>query len=144
MQYHFNRFFAILLIGLFTYCGVASAEQKRILGKWEVHYIAFNTTFLSPEIATANGISRSPNNILVNISVLDKSTKSAQNVAITGTARNLLGITKILEFKKVNEGDAIYYLAQLPFSDEEHYRFNIQLIQGKIEQTLKFEQKLYH
>ena len=125
------------------YCGLAVAEQKRVLGNWEVHYIALNTTFLSPEIASANDISRSPNNILVNISVLDKTTKTAQHVQIRGTAKNLLGRTSILEFKKVEEGEAIYYLAQLPFSDEEHYRFNIELIQGNIEQTLKFEQKLY-
>lgn len=143
MQYQLRRIFYIFLIGIVSYCGIATAEQKRVLGTWEVHYIAFNTTFLSPEIATANGISRSQNNILVNISVLDKTTKAAQNVVINGTARNLLGNTKILDFKKVEEGEAIYYLAQLPFSDEEHYRFNIELVQGKIEQTLKFEQKLY-
>lgn len=132
-----------LSLVLMAFCGFACAEQKRILGNWEVHYIAFNTTFLTPEIASANGISRSPNNILINISVLDRTTKLAQSVDITGTARNLLGNTKVLNFKKVEEGDAIYYLAQLPFSDEEHYRFNIEIIQGKVEQTLKFEQKLY-
>lgn len=143
MRYQLKRNFILFLVTVIGYCAIASAEQKRVLGNWEVHYIAFNTTFLSPEIASANGISRSPNNILVNISVLDKATKTAQNVVITGTARNLLGNTKTLEFKEVEEGDAIYYLAQLPFSDEEHYRFSIELTQGKIEQTLKFEQKLY-
>lgn len=143
MSYQLKQFFTVFLIAIVSYCPSAFAEQKRVLGDWEVHYIAFNTTFLSPEIATANDISRSPNNILVNISVLDKRTKVAQSIAITGTARNLLGNTKILEFKEVVEGQAIYYLAQLPFSDEEHYRFNIELTQGKINQTLKFEQKLY-
>ncbi len=139
-QWQRSIFLALVLM---AFSGFACAEQKRILGNWEVHYIAFNTTFLTPEIASANGISRSPNNILINISVLDRTTKLAQSVDITGTARNLLGNTKMLNFKKVEEGDAIYYLAQLPFSDEEHYRFNIEIIQGKVEQTLKFEQKLY-
>ncbi|GAA0855726.1 DUF4426 domain-containing protein [Aliiglaciecola litoralis] len=119
------------------------AEQKKTLGNWDVHYIAFNTTFLTPEIARANNIQRSSNNTLVNISVLDRTSKQAQEVVITGTARNLLGNTIELDFKQVNEGDAIYYLAVMPFDDEEHYRFKIDLSQQQISQTLTFEQKLY-
>ncbi|GAB5379186.1 MAG: DUF4426 domain-containing protein [Aliiglaciecola sp.] len=121
----------------------AFAEQKRVLGDWEVHYIAFNTTFLTPEIARINNIQRSPNNTLINISVLDRRTKEAQEVEITGTARNLLGTTTKLQFKQVKEGKAIYYLAPFSFDDEEHYRFQIVMKQGSNSQTLRFEQKLY-
>lgn len=123
--------------------GVAKSEQKRTLGNWEVHYIAFNTTFLTPEIARINNIQRSPNNTLINISVLDRRTKKAQEVEISGTARNLLGSTSKLTFKQVKEGDAIYYLAPFSIDDEEHYRFQIIMKQGRNSQTLQFEQKLY-
>ena len=121
----------------------ASAEQKKTLGKWDVHYMAVDTAFLTPEVARAYGIVRSKNNALINISVLDRNSKKAQSVAMMGTARNLLGAEKALEFKEVVEGDAIYYLAVLPFRDKEHYRFNIKITQGNNNQTLKFEQKLY-
>lgn len=120
-----------------------SAEQKKTLGSWDVHYIAVNTTFLTPEVAKAFGIVRSKNSTLVNISILDKRTKKAQNVEITGNARDLLGSQKQLEFKKVTEGEAIYYLATMSFEDQERYRFTIKMNQGNNNQTLKFEQKLY-
>lgn len=119
------------------------AEQKKTLGNWDVHYIAFNTTFLTPDVARANQIQRSPNNTLVNISVLDRTSKQAQEVAIEGSARNLLGNTIELSFKQVKEGAAIYYLAVMPFEHEEFYRFKIQLSQQTASQTLSFEQKLY-
>lgn len=122
---------------------MAFGEQKQVKGDWDVHYIAFNTTFLTPEIARANNIVRSPNNTLINISVIDRNTKQAQHVDITGTARNLLGTTTELQFKQVVEGDAIYYLAAMPFEHEDHYRFSVVIAQDTTTQTLKFEQKLY-
>ena len=121
----------------------AAAEQSKVMGDWEVHYIAFNTTFLTPEIARANQIKRSPNNTMINISVLNRQTNQAQEVTISGTARNLIGSRVELDFKQVKQGDAIYYLASMPFEHQEHYRFSIQLKQGRTMKTLKFEQKLY-
>ena len=121
----------------------ASAEIKKDLGDWEVHYIALTTTFLSPEIARANNIVRSGRNALVNISVLNKRTKEAQEVNITGTARNLLGTSKTLEFTQVKEGKAIYYLASVGFSDKEILRFDIDINQGRSNQNLQFQQTMY-
>ncbi|MBU2876592.1 MULTISPECIES: DUF4426 domain-containing protein [Aliiglaciecola] len=136
-------FYRVICISLIVFASFASAEQKKVLGDWDVHYIAFNTTFLTPEIARANGIVRSPNNTLINISVINRQNDQAQKVDISGTARNLLGTTIELTFKPVVEGEAIYYLASMPFEHEDHYRFNISLQQNKVQQTLKFEQKLY-
>ena len=133
----------IAALALFALANKANAEQKLTLGNWDVHYIAFNTTFLTPEIAKNNGIVRSKYNGLINISVLDKQNQQAQNVSLTGEAINLLGVNKKLSFKQVKEGDAIYYLAVLPFSNEERYRINVEINDGKTQQTLKFEHKFY-
>jgi len=119
------------------------AEQKTNLGNWEVHYMVVNSTFLTPQVAKAYGIKRSAYNAMVNISVLDKTSKQAQSVAMMGSARNLLGTQKKLAFKEVKEGDAIYYLAELAFRDQEQYRFEINIVSGNESQTLKFEEKLY-
>jgi hypothetical protein len=137
--------FTWLIASLFiSLCSAqVSAEIKKDLGDWEVHYIAFTTTFLSPQIARANDIERSGRNALVNISVLDKRTKEAQEVEISGSARNLLGTNKTLTFKQVNEGDAIYYLADVTFSDKEVLRFDIDIKQGRTTQNLKFQQTMY-
>jgi len=121
----------------------AHAEIKKTLGDWEVHYIAFNSTFLTPEIARANNILRSSKSAVVNISVLNRQSKDAQEVEMTGTARNLLGTTKTLNFTQVNEGDAIYYLASVPFSHKEVLRFDINIKQGRVQQNLKFQQTMF-
>jgi hypothetical protein len=122
---------------------VAQAEQKKDLGPWEVHYIALNSTFLTPQVAKTYGIVRSRYNALINISVLDKQSKKAQSVVLSAQAKNLLGVVKTLSFKQVIEGDAIYYLAVLPFSDLEQYRFSVEINDGRIQKTLKFQHKFY-
>ncbi|MFT2090106.1 DUF4426 domain-containing protein [Paraglaciecola sp. 2405UD69-4] len=119
------------------------AEQKADLGSWEVHYIAINSTFLTPEIAKHYGILRSKYNAVINISVLDKQDKTAQSVVVTGEAKNLLGVVKKLSFKKVTQGGAIYYLAPLSFSDLEQYRMTVNLNDGTEQETLKFQHKFY-
>ncbi len=134
------------VIGIFScllMAPTATAEQKQTLGDWDVHYMVVSTTFLTPEIAKANGIVRSRFNALVNISVLDSDSKVAQKPAVSGSARNLLGTTKPLTFKRVVEGDAVYYLAVLSYRDMENYTFNIDIQQGNTKRTLTFSQKLY-
>jgi len=132
----------LLVLGLlFSYS--ANAEQKQELGSWEVHYIALNTTFLTPQVAKKYAIVRSKFNGLINISVLDRQDKTAQSVILTGEAKNLLGVIKPLTFKQVIEGKAIYYLAVLPFSDQEQYRISVAINDGLKQKTLKFQHKFY-
>lgn len=136
----FKKYLAVisLLLPLFV-----SAEQKRTLGEWDVHYMVVNSTFLTPDVARSYGIVRSKNNALVNISVVNSRSGEAQSVAVNGMVNDLLGKKTALNFKEVKEGPAIYYLAVLPFSSEEHHRFAIDILKGNERQTLRFEQKLY-
>ena len=92
--------------------------QFKQLGDWEVHYIAFPSTFLQPNIAKHYGLERSKYSGVINISVLDSrhKDKPAQQVEIVGQARNLLGNTVSLDFKEVVEGDAVYYIAPIKFT----------------------------
>lgn len=122
---------------------LAHGEQKQRLGEWDVHYMVVNTPFLTPEVAASYGIVRSKYNALVNISVLDADTGEALQAAVSGEARNLIGNSRKLTFKKVKEGDAIYYLAVMPFRDQETFRFSIDVQQGNTTHTLKFQQKMY-
>jgi len=137
------KYFAFCMTVLFLLStGHAQAEQKKIVGPWDVHYMVVNTTFLTPDIAKKNGIVRSKYSALVNISVLNSDDKKAQVVAINGEATNLLGNKKALNFKRVQEGQAIYYLAVVPFRDRETLRFNIQLRQGNEDRRLEFQQRM--
>ncbi len=123
----------------------ASAENMKKLGSMNVHYMALGSTFFTPEIAKAYGITRSRYNGLINISVLDnsKTDNPAKTVSISGQAKNNLGQFKTLEFTEVKEGDAIYYLAQIKYSNEETLHFTLAINDGKEQQTLKFSQKFY-
>ncbi|MDO6540451.1 DUF4426 domain-containing protein [Alteromonas stellipolaris] len=135
--------FGLLGSLLLIMSSAAHAEQKQQLGEWDVHYMVVSTPFLTPEVAASYGIVRSKFNALVNISVLDAVTGTAQRVSVSGTAKNLIGTTKTLTFKKVEEGDAIYYLAVLPFRDRENYRFSIDVQRGNTMQTLNFKQEMF-
>jgi len=139
-----NHYFLIILLALgLLLSQQAYAEQKQVLGSWDVHYIALNSTFLTPQVAKQYAIVRSKFNGLINISVLDRQDKTAQSAVLTGEAKNLLGVVKKLTFKQVTEGKSIYYLAVLPFSDREQYRISIDINDGLEQKTLKFQHKFY-
>jgi len=138
------KLFLAITISFFAITHV-SAENMKKLGSMDVHYMAIGSTFFTPEIAKVYGITRSRYNGLINISVLDntKAGNPAKTVSISGKAKNNLGQFKTLEFTEVKEGDAIYYLAQIKYSNEETMYFTLTINDGKEQQILKFSQKFY-
>ncbi|EQC03261.1 hypothetical protein K931_16304 [Aeromonas salmonicida subsp. pectinolytica 34mel] len=105
------------------------AEQMKELGPWQVHYSAFNSSFLTPDVAKAYGLERSRYNGIINIAVQNKQ-GVAQAVGITGEAKNLTGTLRTLTFQEVKEGDAIYYLAVLPYRNQDTYQFTLKIMGG--------------
>lgn len=143
-----NNLLLKIAISLLLYLAISlnsAAENMKKLGDMNVHYMAIGATFLTPEVANAYNIERSRFNGLVNIAVMDNTVanKPAKTVAITGTAKNLAGQKKSLEFTEVKEGDAIYYLAQVSYRNDETIVFNLSITDGKETQTFKFSQKFY-
>lgn len=134
----------ILTLALTVSAFATHAEQKVVKNDWDIHYIAFPSTFLEPKVAKQYGLTRSKYQAVVNISVLDNTNKDkAQNAYVSGFAKNLVGQTMELDFKKVEEGDAIYYLAQLQYHDNEPVKFTILVQQGNRTETFKFDKKFY-
>ena len=131
-----------LLVGLML-SFASLAEQKMTLGNWDVHYIAFPSPLLTPEVAKQYRLQRSKYNGIVNISVLNSASQQAEKVAISGSAKDLQSRTRTLEFTEVVEGDAVYYLAQLPFHHEQRYSFTLSISSGNQTQQLKFDQVFY-
>ncbi len=134
--------FAVLSIAFAT---VSNAENMKKMNDINVHYIALSSTFLTPEIAKAYGIERSRYKGLVNISVLDNTQegKPSKTVIINGKARNDVGQIKSLDFTEVVEGDAVYYLAQVSYTNEETIYFDINITDKGKQHNLKFSQKFY-
>lgn len=111
------------LIGLFALLLTlpAFAERKQSVGDYDIHYIAFHSGFLQPEIAQAAGLVRSKTLGVVNIAV--KKAGQPVSALVSGSVKNLLGQDTALSFKQVKEGEAIYYLAQFPIDGQETLRF---------------------
>jgi hypothetical protein len=98
---------------------------------------------LKSNIAAQYKISRGKDRALVNVSILNGEKKPVQ-AKITGESQNLLGQLQDLDFEQVTEGDAIYYLAELRFADQEVHRIKIEATAPDGKSTLlKFNQKLY-
>lgn len=135
-------FLLTLVSALFT--NPALAEQKKVKGNWDIHYIAFQSTFLEPNVAKEYNLQRSKYKGVINIAVLDnQNNDKAQNVALSGKARNLLGQYQTLKFKKVTEGQSIYYLAQFSFVDKQDYHFDITVQLGNRQEKITFNNKMY-
>ena len=122
-----------------------NAENMKEMDDINVHYIALGSTFLTPEIAKAYGIERSRYKGLVNIAVLDNTQDGnpTKTVNINGRARNDIGQIKSLDFMEVKEGDAVYYLAQVSYSNEETIYFDIMITDKGKQHNLTFSQKFY-
>lgn len=142
-----NRFPAMLITLLcIAFMGMAQAEQKQQVGNFDIHYMALSSTFITPSIAKTYGIERSRYTGLVNITVLDSNQAGQPAVAveISGIANNLLDARVELNFKEIREGDSIYYIAEVPYRDDQEINFDISLKYGsKLNTSLKFKQKFY-
>ena len=126
----------------------ARAAQFVSHGDYQIHYTAFASTLIPPEVAEAQGLVRAENQVVVNISVRKLSTqklsthklstyklptyklstyKEGEPVAVTleGSVTNLLNQMSRLEFVEVVEQKAIYYLAHHRAHEKDTLRFAI-------------------
>lgn len=144
MKNFLNKLLSIGLLAL-AFVTVSHAENMKKMDDINVHYIALGSTFLTPEIAKAYGIERSRYKGLVNISVLDNTQDGnpSKTVFINGKARNDVGQINSLDFTEVKEGDAVYYLAQVNYTNEETIYFDITITDKGKQHKLKFSQKFY-
>jgi hypothetical protein len=79
--------------------------------------------------------------------VIDKATKNPLPAMVTGTRTNIIGQILPLEFQQIKEQNAIYYITQLRFTEEEMWRFelkiqpdlNVEAIPLKFSQTFYLE-----
>ncbi len=120
----------LLMFALLGFAAGASAENSRVYGDYVVHYNAFRSDTLSPEIAKAYNLTRRNNRIIVNITVLKKvlgTTGKPVPATVTGNASNLTGQLKSLEFREIKEDTAIYYIAEMKVSDGEFLKFKLNI-----------------
>ncbi len=144
------RIFSILVL-CFSLCCISSlsfAEQKKVFGKYEVHYIGLTSSELDKDVAKAYGIERSRSLGYLSISVLKTGLSPlpvAWNAELSGTMTNLIGQSTELTFTRIQETNALYFHTTFDFYDRDMYRFHIKVKPDgqKREFDLKFSQKFY-
>lgn len=138
---------AVLIFTLTLISQPLLAEQFVAHGDYEIHYNAFNSTFIQPDVAQKMNIQRSKRRALVNVSVLkvDGEQKKPVNANVTGRARNLIEQTQEMTFRKIDEGNAIYYIGQFGFTDDQVIRLAIEVQPDPNQPAYKveFEQQFY-
>jgi hypothetical protein len=116
-------------------------ERKEVFGDVTVHYNTFNSTFLQPDIAKAAELVRSKNQGVINVAVL-KADKPVV-AQVSGSVKDLTGMMNKLDFKKVTEQGAIYYIAQFPVEQQETRTFTINVQTGSDTNSFSFNQELF-
>ncbi len=119
---------ALVAIALLLTAELAAAEQFIEDKDYIIHYSAFTSTLIKPEVAKAYGLTRSRQRGLVNISVQRKMPEGlpkAVTSKLKGFTGQLGGSEIPLKFKLITEGDAIYYLAEFLVRDGDKMNFDI-------------------
>ena len=139
---------------LFFLVSTAQAEQKEVFdgpdgSEYEIHYIAFTSTFLDAEVAKQYGLVRSKALGVVNISVIKidaEGKRKAVGAVVETKMSNEIQQQQFLSFQQVVEGKAIYYLAQLQFRQGEILTFDITVYpEGSVKPLqLRFTQNFYN
>jgi len=131
----------LLLLALCLSLSAAAAERLQKFAGLDVHYSAFSSSFLQPEVASAAGIVRGEDQGVLNVAVLKDG--QAQPATVRAQVRNLLGQTRTLSFHEVHEGEAIYYLSQFPFGRETlHFKVEVQSGGGPLN-SFEFDQEFF-
>ncbi|PSF12322.1 DUF4426 domain-containing protein [Marinobacter fuscus] len=125
---HLQRF-ALTLAALVALAlpALASAGEKDF-GDYRVHWSVFPSTFLTPEVAKANNLQRSKGIGVVNISIMtDDEHGQIQPVSgqVEGQVANDIQQINFLAFRRIQEGDAVYFIAQYQYQSGELMTFNI-------------------
>lgn len=138
--------FVFLVLGIFTLIANAQETVKKLEG-YEVHYSVFNSSFISEKVASSYNLVRGKDKAIVNIAVLKKQpdgTMKNIEAKISGYHTDLIH-QKTLDFQKIQEQHAIYYLSALEFNHKEKIYFKINAkVDGRITPIhLDFQKTLY-
>ncbi len=105
----------------------AHAESEDF-GDYQVHWSVLPSTFLTPETAKANNLQRSKGIGIVNIAIMQKNESGILKPVtgqVEGKASNDIQQVKFLAFRRIQEGDSVYFIAQYQYSSGELMTFNV-------------------
>ena len=110
---------------------IAIADNSTRTGGYTIHHNAFTTDSLPVQVATAYGIQRSKNRVLLNVTVLRDNPGTMGTpvrAEIRAVARNLYGQIRPIELREIVEDKAIYYIADFPVDHREILNFEFEIL----------------
>lgn len=140
-----------ILIGALALATVplaAQAEQSVDVGEYVIHYNALTTDALMPQVAQAYGITRSPNQVLVNVTVLKKvmgTTGKPVPADVSATATNLNNQLQTIDMRQVDDQGAYYHLGTVTVNHGDTLTFDIRATPEDAGQEygVKFKKQFY-
>ena len=118
-----NKRRLLLILFMCMYSKMAQAAQYLDHGDHRIHYTTFSSMIIPPDVASAHGIVRSEQRIILNLSVLKLD--QPISVLISGHVTNLLNQRFKLTFSEVAESDSLYYLAHHQALEHDTLRYNL-------------------
>lgn len=119
---------AIALLALLATSLQTQAAGNKDFGDYQVHWSVLPSTFLAPEVAKANNLQRSKGIGIINIAIM-KESENGQLVPVTGQVEgqvsNDIQQVKFLAFRRIQEGDAVYFIAEYQYASGELMTFNV-------------------
>ncbi|MGI9260410.1 MAG: DUF4426 domain-containing protein [Woeseiaceae bacterium] len=151
-----TRILTLSLMSLLVACGgpsenatVPEAEPAGVsfvdIGDHVVHFSAQSTDQLPPMVAREYSIVRSKNRAMLNVSVLEDATDKAVAADVTVKTVNLTGQLKNVTMRKIEEGEAIYYIGETPVANQETLIFDITVRPEGVEEAsdVRFKRQFY-
>lgn len=123
------------------------AQSPQRFGDLLVHHNTFNSSYLQPEIAAAAGLQRGPRQGVVNIAVQRLTDDGVQVVdaRVEGTVKNLIQQTTPLKFIRIQEEEAIYFVANYSAAQRGLLQFEVrvQADDNAPVHTVRFQQEFH-
>ncbi|OHY81452.1 hypothetical protein BCA33_11160 [Marinobacter sp. AC-23] len=97
-------------------------------GDYQVHWSVLPSTFLTAETAKANNLQRSRGIGIVNISIMQENESGVLKPVsgqVEGKVSNDIQQVKFLAFRRIQDGDSVYFIAQYQYSSGELLTFNV-------------------
>lgn len=149
----FRSFPLLLLVFLSALPALSTAQNQRTtetgftrFAEHTVYHSVFSSTAIRPEIAVLHGLTRAGNHMLVNVALVSNDRQFGGEPAhVSGSVSNLLNQRRELNFKTIDEGDVVYYLAPVRVTEQDTLHFTLKVApeSGASAYEVKFTKRVY-
>lgn len=145
----FLCFSLFLSLSALASTGLAQNDQELGFTRFDEHTVyhsVFSSTAIKPEIAEIYGITRAPNQMLINVALVSNERQvGGEPARVSGTVANLMQQQRQLKFRAIDEGDVVYYLAPVRVTDRDilHFTLRVEAEGGAPAYEVKFSKRVY-